>query len=72
MWVNEHVGDTTFVSCSLNSATDDAREDIRTANVIAAGAVTCLVIDRDSFKHLIGGLDDVSNKGYEDAGAKAK
>ncbi|KAI4883946.1 hypothetical protein NFI96_024294 [Prochilodus magdalenae] len=46
-------------------------EDIRTANVIAAEAVTCLVIDRDSFKHLIGGLDDVSNKGYEDAGAKA-
>ncbi|XP_031655553.1 cGMP-dependent protein kinase 1 isoform X3 [Oncorhynchus tshawytscha] len=47
-------------------------EDIRTANVIAAEAVTCLVIDRDSFKHLIGGLEDVSNKGYEDAGAKAK
>ncbi|XP_017339836.1 cGMP-dependent protein kinase 1 isoform X3 [Ictalurus punctatus] len=47
-------------------------EDIRMANVIAAEAVTCLVIDRDSFKHLIGGLDDVSNKGYEDAGAKAK
>ncbi|XP_049320723.1 cGMP-dependent protein kinase 1 isoform X2 [Astyanax mexicanus] len=47
-------------------------EDIRTANVIAADAVTCLVIDRDSFKHLIGGLDDVSSKGYEDAGAKAK
>ncbi|KAK3528762.1 hypothetical protein QTP70_011185 [Hemibagrus guttatus] len=51
---------------------DYMREDIRTANVIAAEAVTCLVIDRDSFKHLIGGLDDVSNKGYEDAGAKAK
>uniref|UniRef100_A0A8B9RAW4 cGMP-dependent protein kinase n=1 Tax=Astyanax mexicanus TaxID=7994 RepID=A0A8B9RAW4_ASTMX len=48
------------------------REDIRTANVIAADAVTCLVIDRDSFKHLIGGLEDVSSKGYEDAGAKAK
>ncbi|XP_078019355.1 cGMP-dependent protein kinase 1 isoform X2 [Epinephelus lanceolatus] len=47
-------------------------EDVRTANVIAAEAVTCLVIDRDSFKHLIGGLDDVSNKGYEDAEAKAK
>ncbi|KAM9462075.1 cGMP-dependent protein kinase 1 isoform 2-T3 [Clarias gariepinus] len=47
-------------------------EDVRTANVIAAEAVTCLVIDRDSFKHLIGGLDDVSNKGYEEAGAKAK
>uniref|UniRef100_A0A672FPD9 cGMP-dependent protein kinase n=1 Tax=Salarias fasciatus TaxID=181472 RepID=A0A672FPD9_SALFA len=48
------------------------REDVRTANVVAAGLVTCLVIDRDSFKHLIGGLDDVSNKGYEDAELKAK
>ncbi|XP_069467406.1 cGMP-dependent protein kinase 1 isoform X3 [Ambystoma mexicanum] len=47
-------------------------EDVRTANVIAAEAVTCLVIDRDSFKHLIGGLDDVTNKAYEDAEAKAK
>ncbi|KAM4636482.1 cGMP-dependent protein kinase 1 isoform 2-T2 [Discoglossus pictus] len=47
-------------------------EDVRTANVISAEAVTCLVIDRDSFKHLIGGLDDVSNKAYEDAEAKAK
>ncbi|KAG7217999.1 hypothetical protein INR49_020713 [Caranx melampygus] len=47
-------------------------EDVRTANVIAADSVTCLVIDRDSFKHLIGGLDDVSNKTYEDAEAKAK
>ncbi|KAG1936481.1 cGMP-dependent protein kinase [Pimephales promelas] len=47
-------------------------EDIRTANVIAAETVTCLVIDRDSYKHLIGGLEDVSNKGCEDAEAKAK
>ncbi|XP_074476034.1 protein kinase cGMP-dependent 1b isoform X1 [Sebastes fasciatus] len=47
-------------------------EDVRTANVIASDAVTCLVIDRDSFKHLIGGLDDVSNKGYDDAETKAK
>ncbi|XP_059373069.1 cGMP-dependent protein kinase 1-like isoform X1 [Carassius carassius] len=47
-------------------------EDIRTANVIAAESVTCLVIDRDSYKHLIGGLEDVSNKGSEDAEAKAK
>ncbi|XP_048464913.1 cGMP-dependent protein kinase 1 [Rhincodon typus] len=47
-------------------------EDVRTANVIAAETVTCLVIDRDSFKHLIGGLEDVSNKAYEDAEAKAK
>ncbi|XP_016312029.1 cGMP-dependent protein kinase 1-like isoform X3 [Sinocyclocheilus anshuiensis] len=47
-------------------------EDIRTANVIAAESVTCLVIDRDSYKHLIGGLEDVSNKGSEDAEANAK
>ncbi|KAK1881879.1 cGMP-dependent protein kinase 1 [Dissostichus eleginoides] len=47
-------------------------EDVRTANVIASDTVTCLVIDRDSFKHLIGGLGDVSNKGYEDAELKAK
>ncbi|XP_014185129.1 cGMP-dependent protein kinase 1 [Haplochromis burtoni] len=47
-------------------------EDVRTANVVATEPVTCLVIDRDSFKHLIGGLDDVSNKGYEDAELKAK
>uniref|UniRef100_A0A8D3CK04 cGMP-dependent protein kinase n=1 Tax=Scophthalmus maximus TaxID=52904 RepID=A0A8D3CK04_SCOMX len=47
-------------------------EDVRTANVIAVDTVTCLVIDRDSFKHLIGGLDNVSSKGYEDAEAKAK
>ncbi|XP_050981190.1 cGMP-dependent protein kinase 1a isoform X2 [Labeo rohita] len=47
-------------------------EDIRTANVIASESVTCLVIDRDSYKHLIGGLEDVSNKGSEDAEAKAK
>ncbi|KAL2083332.1 hypothetical protein ACEWY4_021105 [Coilia grayii] len=47
-------------------------EDLRTANVIAAEAVTCLVIDRDSFKHLIGGLEDESSKGQEDAEAKAK
>ncbi|XP_071014337.1 cGMP-dependent protein kinase 1-like isoform X2 [Oncorhynchus clarkii lewisi] len=47
-------------------------EDIRTANVIAAEAVTCLVIDRDSFKHLIGGLEEVSSKGCEDAEAKAR
>ncbi|XP_016360648.1 cGMP-dependent protein kinase 1-like isoform X2 [Sinocyclocheilus anshuiensis] len=47
-------------------------EDIRTANVIAAESVTCLVIDRVSYKHLIGGLEDVSNKGSEDAEAKAK
>ncbi|KAM9476770.1 cGMP-dependent protein kinase 1a isoform 1-T1 [Clarias gariepinus] len=47
-------------------------EDIRTASVIAADTVTCLVIDRESYKHLIGGLEDVSSKGSEDAEAKAK
>ncbi|XP_037319504.2 cGMP-dependent protein kinase 1-like isoform X2 [Pungitius pungitius] len=47
-------------------------EDVRTANVIAAEAVSCLVIDRDSFKHLIGGLEDVSVRGHEDAEAKAR
>ncbi|XP_008286868.1 cGMP-dependent protein kinase 1 [Stegastes partitus] len=31
-------------------------EDIRTVNVIAAGDVTCLVIDRESFKDIIDGL----------------
>ncbi|XP_061563683.1 cGMP-dependent protein kinase 1 [Cololabis saira] len=47
-------------------------EDVRTANVVAADTVICLVIDRDSFKHLIGGLEDVSNKAYEDGDAKAQ
>ncbi|XP_026997958.1 cGMP-dependent protein kinase 1a isoform X1 [Tachysurus fulvidraco] len=47
-------------------------EDIRTASVIAAETVTCLVIDRESYKHLLGGLEDVSNKGSEDAEANAK
>ncbi|XP_023141344.2 cGMP-dependent protein kinase 1 [Amphiprion ocellaris] len=31
-------------------------EDIRTVNVIATGDVTCLVIDRESFKDIIDGL----------------
>ncbi|XP_056617288.1 cGMP-dependent protein kinase 1a isoform X1 [Triplophysa dalaica] len=47
-------------------------EDIRTANFIASETVTCLVIDRDSYKHLIGGLEDVTNKTSEDAEANAK
>ncbi|XP_075996246.1 cGMP-dependent protein kinase 1-like [Genypterus blacodes] len=37
-------------------------EDVRTASVTAVGDVTCLVIDRESFKQLIGGLEDVNNK----------
>ncbi|XP_068460932.1 cGMP-dependent protein kinase 1 isoform X2 [Clinocottus analis] len=31
-------------------------EDVRTVNVIAAGEVSCLVIDRETFKDVIGGL----------------
>ncbi|XP_034547972.1 cGMP-dependent protein kinase 1 isoform X2 [Notolabrus celidotus] len=31
-------------------------EDIRTVNVIASGEVTCLVIDRETFKEIIDGL----------------
>ncbi|XP_049906886.1 cGMP-dependent protein kinase 1 isoform X1 [Epinephelus moara] len=31
-------------------------EDVRTMNVIAAGDVTCLVIDRETFKDILGGL----------------
>ncbi|XP_036952982.1 cGMP-dependent protein kinase 1 isoform X1 [Acanthopagrus latus] len=31
-------------------------DDVRTVNVIAAGEVTCLVIDRETFKDIIGGL----------------
>ncbi|KAI1900792.1 hypothetical protein AGOR_G00053520 [Albula goreensis] len=47
-------------------------EDVRTANVIAVGDVTCLVVDRETFKQLIGGLEDVSKKVYESDEAKAK
>ncbi|XP_072293641.1 cGMP-dependent protein kinase 1-like isoform X2 [Eucyclogobius newberryi] len=47
-------------------------EDLRAANVIAAEAVTCLVIDLESFNKLIGGFDDNSSKGLEDADVKAK
>ncbi|XP_033852364.3 cGMP-dependent protein kinase 1-like isoform X1 [Acipenser ruthenus] len=47
-------------------------EDVRTASVVAADDVTCLVIDRESFKQLIGGLEDVNSRVYESAEAKAK
>ncbi|KAG5840551.1 hypothetical protein ANANG_G00189980 [Anguilla anguilla] len=47
-------------------------EDVRTANVVAVGNVTCLVVDRETFKQLIGGLEDVSKKAYESDEAKAK
>ncbi|XP_041666926.1 cGMP-dependent protein kinase 1-like [Cheilinus undulatus] len=47
-------------------------EDVRMASVTAVGDVTCLVIDRESFKQLIGGLDDVNNKQYDSDEVKAK
>ncbi|XP_029921117.1 cGMP-dependent protein kinase 1-like isoform X4 [Myripristis murdjan] len=47
-------------------------EDIRTASVTALGDVTCLVIDRESFKQLIGGLEEVNNKQYDNDELKAK
>ncbi|XP_064108919.1 cGMP-dependent protein kinase, isozyme 2 forms cD4/T1/T3A/T3B-like isoform X2 [Macrobrachium nipponense] len=39
-------------------------EDIRTANIIAddPDGVTCLVIDRESFKQLIGNLDEIQQR----------
>ncbi|XP_063067282.1 cGMP-dependent protein kinase 1-like [Engraulis encrasicolus] len=47
-------------------------EDVRTASVTAVRDVTCLVVDRESFKQLIGGLENVSNKVYEGEEVKAK
>uniref|UniRef100_A0A3P8U0Q4 cGMP-dependent protein kinase n=1 Tax=Amphiprion percula TaxID=161767 RepID=A0A3P8U0Q4_AMPPE len=48
------------------------QEDVRTASVTAVGDVTCLVIDRESFKQLIGGLDDGSDKQHDSDEVKAK
>ncbi|XP_013873653.1 cGMP-dependent protein kinase 1 [Austrofundulus limnaeus] len=46
-------------------------EDVRTASVTAVGDVTCLVIDRESFKQLIGGLDGRSHKHHDSDEVKA-
>lgn len=45
---------------------------MRIVNVIVVEVVICFVIDRDFFKYLIGGLDDVFNKVYEDVEVKVK
>ncbi|XP_029624853.1 cGMP-dependent protein kinase 1 isoform X2 [Salmo trutta] len=47
-------------------------EDVRTASVTAVGGVTCLVVDRESFMQLIGGLDDDSSRHNESDELKAK
>ncbi|KAF7660814.1 hypothetical protein LDENG_00273860 [Lucifuga dentata] len=47
-------------------------EDVRTASITAVGDVTCLVIDRESFKQLIGGLDDINSNQYDNDDLKAK
>lgn len=42
-------------------------DDLRTANIIcdSEDGVTCLVIDRETFKQLISNLDEIRNK-YND------
>ncbi|CAL8386694.1 unnamed protein product [Boreogadus saida] len=47
-------------------------EDVRMASVTAVGDVTCLVIDRDTFKQLIGGLEEANNEQYDSDELKAK
>ncbi|XP_077479121.1 cGMP-dependent protein kinase 1-like isoform X2 [Stigmatopora argus] len=47
-------------------------EDVRTASVTAVGAVTCLVVDRESFKQLIGGLEEVNDQQSDDDDSRAK
>ncbi|KAG1659908.1 cGMP-dependent protein kinase, isozyme 1 [Nymphon striatum] len=43
------------------------REELRTANVIALSpGVECLALDRDSFKQLIGDLEELQAKVYDD------
>ena len=39
-------------------------EEVRTANIMAddAEGVKCLVIDRESFSHLIANLDDIKKR----------
>ncbi|XP_067132884.1 cGMP-dependent protein kinase, isozyme 2 forms cD4/T1/T3A/T3B-like isoform X2 [Centruroides vittatus] len=43
-------------------------EDVRTANIIAddPDGVTCLVIDRESFKQLISNIDEIKAKRYDE------
>ncbi|KAL4623062.1 cGMP-dependent protein kinase 1-like isoform X1 [Arapaima gigas] len=47
-------------------------EDVRTASVIAVGDVTCLVVDRETFKQLIGVLEDAGKKVNESDETKSR
>ncbi|XP_043938901.1 cGMP-dependent protein kinase 1-like [Protopterus annectens] len=47
-------------------------EDVRMANVVAAEAVTCLVVDRESFKQLLSRVEDISNRVYDSIESKTK
>ncbi|KAM7391854.1 hypothetical protein PAMP_022509 [Pampus punctatissimus] len=48
-------------------------EDVRTVNVIATGEVTCLLIDRETFKNIIGGLVfDSSHKVLQNTESKVE
>uniref|UniRef100_A0A8C2A0A3 cGMP-dependent protein kinase n=1 Tax=Cyprinus carpio TaxID=7962 RepID=A0A8C2A0A3_CYPCA len=71
-------GDTFFIISKgkVNVTREDSPNGtpvyLRALEIFAHYLPRCNCIWLLSFKHLIGGLDDVSNKGYDDAGAKAK
>lgn len=49
------------------------KTDVRTANVVAeSDDVECLSLDRESFFQLVGELDELRDKDYEDQKAKSR
>lgn len=50
------------------------RDDLRTANIIcdSEDGVTCLVIDRETFKQLISNLDEIRNKYNDESSLERK
>lgn len=48
------------------------KTDVRTANVIAQSAVECLTLDRESFFQLVGDIDELRDKVYDDVRPKGK
>lgn len=56
-----------FLWFSLSNLLHTRSDDLRTANIISDSedGVTCLVIDRETFKQLISNLDEIRNK-YND------
>lgn len=49
-------------------------DDLRTANIIcdSEDGVTCLVIDRETFKQLISNLDEIRNKYNDESSLERK